>query len=78
MSVESARAFIEKLKADEVFAQKVTECRDTKDWIALAKETGFDVSVDDITVEDMVKALEELDDKKLDKVSGGMRGQHWA
>lgn len=62
MSVESAKAFIERMKTDEEFAKKATECRDAKAWMTFAKEAGFDIAVDDITVEDISKALMELSD----------------
>ncbi len=57
MSIESAKAFIERMKTDEEFAKKATECRDKKAWQTLAKEAGFDFTIDDITVEDMNEAL---------------------
>ncbi|MBP2635590.1 MAG: Nif11 domain [Firmicutes bacterium] len=60
MSVEAPRAFIEKMKTDEDFAKKVTECRDAKAWMTLAKEIGLDVMVDDITVADMEEAIKKL------------------
>ena len=63
MSVEAAKAFIEKMKADEDFASKVTECRDAKAWINLAREIGIDVTVDDITVADLEEAIKKLNGK---------------
>jgi len=60
MSVEAAKTFIEKMKTDEDFAKKVTECRDAKAWITLAREIGVDVTADDITVADLEEAIKKL------------------
>ncbi|CQR74180.1 Nitrogen fixation protein of unknown function [Sporomusa ovata DSM 2662] len=72
MSIESAKAFIERMKNDEKFTQKATECRDAQAWMVFAKEACFDISVDDITIEDIQEALAELSDDELDGVAGGM------
>lgn len=62
MSIESAKAFINRMKTDDEFAQKATECRDANAWMKFAKEAGFDVTVDEITVDDIQAALAELAD----------------
>lgn len=62
MSVESAKSFINRMKSDEEFARRATECRDAKAWLALAQKAGFDISIDDITVEDIQEALRQLSD----------------
>ena len=71
MSIESAKAFIKRMKTDEEFAQKATECRDAKAWMTFAKEAGFDITVDDITVDDIKEAIKELSDEEFDGVVGG-------
>jgi predicted ribosomally synthesized peptide with nif11-like leader len=60
MSIESAKKFINRMKSDDQFAQRATECRDAEAWLALTKETGLNISIDDITVEDIQAALAEL------------------
>ena len=69
MSIESAQAFIKRMKTDEQFAQKAVECRDAKAWAEFVEEAGFDISVDAITVEDIEEALAELTDDEPDGVT---------
>lgn len=65
MSVESAKAFIEKMKTDEGFAKKIKECSDNEARMAFAKESGFNFTVEEIKLEG------ELSDDDLDAVAGG-------
>jgi len=66
MSVESAKQFIEKMKTDEAFAQKVKECKDSEARMTFVKESGFDFTTEE------VKGLQgELSDDELDAVAGG-------
>lgn len=65
MSVESAKAFIEKVKSDEEFAKKVMECKDADGRLALSKDAGFDFTTEEIT-----EVGSELDDGELDAVAG--------
>ena len=71
MSVESAKAFIEKVKADEDFKNKLGQLKDGQERANYAKESGFD-----FTAEDLAKAKEEqgLSDEELDGVAGGCGG----
>ena len=66
MSVESAKAYIERIKTDEEFAKKVIECKDSDARMAVVKGAGFE-----FTVEDVKHVQEELSDDQLDKVAGG-------
>ena len=50
MSIESAQAFIERMKTDEEFARKVTECADAKSRQAYVRGEGFDFSAGDINL----------------------------
>ena len=65
MSIESAKAFIEKMKTDEEFAKKVKECKDGAARMAFAKGSGFEFTVEEIKLEG------ELSDEDLDAVAGG-------
>lgn len=60
MSIESAKEFINRMKSDDQFAQKATECRDAAAWLELTKDAGLNISINDITVEEIQAALAEL------------------
>jgi predicted ribosomally synthesized peptide with nif11-like leader len=67
MSIESAQAFLERMKTDEEFAKKISECKDVESHIALVNEEGFD-----FTKEEVLGLLQsELTDEELEGVSGG-------
>lgn len=68
MSVESAKAFIEKVKNDEEFAKKVIECKDAEGRMTLAKDAGFN-----FTAEEIKELGGELSDSELDVVAGAGR-----
>lgn len=70
MSIDSANAFVERMKIDEEFAKKVTACKDADTRMAYIKDEGFDFTVAEITT---VKG--ELSDEELDLVAGG--GDSW-
>lgn len=48
MSQESVRAFIEKMKTDEAFREKVMAVDDVDGRIALARACGFDFTVEEL------------------------------
>ncbi len=66
MSIESAKAYIERLKTDEEFRERVKAAKDSEARIALVKAEGFDFSAEDISA---VKG--ELSDDELDGLAGG-------
>jgi len=66
MSIESAKTFVEKMKNDEDFRKKVTECKDNEARKAHVLKEGFDFSV-----EELKKCTGELSDEQLDAVAGG-------
>ena len=68
MSIESARLYIERLKNDQEFAQKVTACIDAEERMRFAREAGFD-----FTASELKMAGQELSDNDLDSVSGGIQ-----
>ena len=68
MSIESAKAFIEKIKNDEDFRTKLGQLKDGQARFDFAKAAGFDFSSDDIT---KVKEERGLTDEELDGVAGG-------
>ncbi|AET69248.1 bacteriocin propeptide, TIGR03798 family [Desulfosporosinus orientis DSM 765] len=69
MSIESAKAYVAKLKTDEGFANKVKAFPNAEERLAFVKESGFD-----FTPEEIKQVDEELSDSELDMVAGG---DHW-
>ena len=67
MSIEAAKSFIERMKTDEVFAKKVTACKDAETRMAFAKDSGFDFTAAEIRE----KTTGELSDDDLENVAGG-------
>ncbi len=66
MSIESAKAFFEKMKTDEDFRKECSEQSSPEDRMKFAKENGFDFSKEDI---EQVKS--ELSDEELEGAAGG-------
>ncbi|MBW4054614.1 MAG: Nif11-like leader peptide family natural product precursor [Proteobacteria bacterium] len=66
MSIESAQAFIERMKTDEEFAKRVIECTDTEARNALVNAEGFDFTPDQVK-----EASGELSEEELEAVAGG-------
>lgn len=64
--MESARAFMEKMKTDEDFRSKVKECKDAEARKAFVLKEGFD-----FTEKDMELAKAELSDEDLIAIAGG-------
>ncbi|MFC1679197.1 Nif11-like leader peptide family natural product precursor [Elusimicrobiota bacterium] len=69
MSLESAKAFIERLKTDEDFAKKISACKDGKARMELVKAEGFNFSSAEIK-----EATSGLSAEDLQRVAGGSRG----
>ena len=69
MSVESAKAFVEKVKTDETFAKRIADASSKKERAEIAKAEGFD-----FTREELKNLTSELLVDELDAVAGG----HWA
>jgi predicted ribosomally synthesized peptide with nif11-like leader len=71
MSVISAKAFIEKVKDDEDFREKLGELKDGKERMEFIKAAGFDFTKEEIA---KIKEEEGLTDEELDNVAGGCGG----
>lgn len=67
MSMESAKAFIERMKTDEDFAKKIMAENNNDDRMELASCEGFTFTKDEIG-----QYSEELSDTELDNISGGV------
>ena len=68
MSIESAKAFIEKVKTDEDFKNKLEQLENGQARLDFAKAQGFDFSAYDIA---KVREEQGLTDEELDGVAGG-------
>ncbi len=69
MSMESAKAFLERMKNDEGFRKECSEKSSPEDRMKFVKESGFDFSKEEF---EQVKS--ELSDEELDLVSGSYNG----
>ena len=66
MSIESAKAYVERLKTDEGFAKRIMEAEDAEDRKKAVQSEGFDFTKGDI---DSVAA--ELSDEEMSDVTRG-------
>lgn len=71
MSVESAKAFVERIKTDPEFASKINEFKNWDEVQSYVKQTGFD-----FTKEELNSLNDELTENELDLVVGGARFDH--
>ena len=67
MSEEQLKAFLEAVKADVGLQEKLKAAADANAVAAIAKESGFSISADDLTK----KAQSELSEEELEGVAGG-------
>ena len=65
MSVDQAKAFIEKMKSDEAFRARVMAVEDVTERMGLINAEGFDCSAEEIG------APQELGEAELSGVVGG-------
>ncbi|WP_114993468.1 Nif11-like leader peptide family natural product precursor [Synechococcus sp. UW179A] len=72
MSEEQLKAFLEKVKADTSLQEKLKAAADADAVLAIAKEAGFSVSVDDLK-----NAQSEISNGELEGAAGGTTGS-WA
>ena len=66
MSEEQLKAFLEKVKADSSLQEKLKTNADVEAVVAIAKEAGFMISVDEFKM-----AQAEISDEELEGVAGG-------
>ena len=72
MSIDSAKAFLERMKTDEEFRQRITEAETVEARTAICKSEGFE-----FTKEDIDSLKNELSDELLEQVAGGVGGTCW-
>jgi predicted ribosomally synthesized peptide with nif11-like leader len=73
MSIESARAFLAKMKSDEEFRNRMVHAASKEQRRELAKAAGFR-----FTKEEVDRAMDELSDEELDQVAAGMAKKEMA
>ncbi len=66
MSIESAKAFLERVKNDEDFRLELEGKTSLEERIKFAKAQGFDFTKDEIS-----EVTDSLSDEQLDAVAGG-------
>ncbi len=66
MSVDQAKAFVEKMKSDRVFAKEVMDCKTQEARMEFAVASGFL-----FTAEEMKGVNANLSDEELELVVGG-------
>ena len=66
MSEEQLKAFLEKVQSDTSLQEKLKAAADSDAVLAIAKEEGFSISIDDIKAQQS-----ELSDEELEGVAGG-------
>ncbi len=66
MSIESAKAFLERVKDDEDFRKELVDRTSAEERMKFAKAQGFDFTKEEI---DSIK--DELSDDQMDAVAGG-------
>ena len=69
MSIESAKAFLERIKNDEDFKKSVEKIVTAEERMEFVKGAGFDFTKEEIN---SIKA--EMSDEDLDKVAAGVGG----
>ena len=65
MSEEQLKAFLEKVKADTSLQEKLNAAADSDAVVSIAKEAGFMISSDDLTI-----AQSEISEEELEGVTG--------
>lgn len=66
MSIESAKAYVERLKADEEFGKRIIEAEDAEGRKKIIQSEGFDFTKGDIDT-----VASELSDEELSDVTRG-------
>lgn len=77
MSIETARAFFEKINLDEDLQAKLNAIQSefaphiVREVLEIATEAGFEFTADDL--KGLIAIREELSEEELDAISGGIR-----
>ena len=72
MSEEQLKAFLEKVKGDTSLQEKLKTAADANAVIAIAKEAGFMISVDDINkAQSEISEISEITEEELESIAAG-------
>ena len=71
MSMESAKAFIERMNTDSEFAKRAMEQRGKEQIAAFLKAEGYEFLEEEYEAVSQALGSEELSDEQLDAVAGG-------
>ena len=69
MTEDQLKAFLEKAQGDDSLQEKLKTAADANAVAAIAKEAGYSISADDLTMAQL-----ELSDYELERVTGGVKG----
>ncbi len=69
MSIESAKAFLERMKTDEDFRKEAAKKSSAEERMAFVTAAGFDFTKEEL---ETVRSKLELTDEDLETLSGGM------
>ena len=69
MSEEQLKAFLEKVKGDTSLQEKLKAAADSDAVLAIAKDVGFSISIDDLK-----NAQSKISEEELEDVTGGGGG----
>ena len=72
MSLDSAKVFIEKMKSDEAFRNRVMTIKGVDERRQFMSSEGFD-----FTQDEHMQVSQELSDEQLDAVAGGQTIDEW-
>ena len=75
MSEEQLKAFLEKVKADTTFKEKLNRAADADAVVEIAKEAGFSITAEDI--QSTQSETVELSEEQLERANGGNRYLKW-
>ena len=70
MSEEQLKAFLEKVQSDTSLQEKLKAASDADAVLALAKESGFSITVDEL------QTISELSEEELENATGGGTDVH--
>jgi len=77
MSEEQLKAFLDKVKGDTSFQEKLRGAADAESALSIAKEAGFAITTEDIQ---SMQSASHLSDDELEGVAGGAKfsgGSFW-
>lgn len=72
MTTDAATAFVERLRSDEAFQQKLAGAASREERREIAREAGYELSEADLPAIKAAFGVQELSDEDLERVAGGV------